>query len=208
MLRSILLGLAAIALHAMTPAMSAEQCRFIDPRFVAAQAALAAARSDLNDCVGVALFNQPHDGKTDPASIASAVAPKCAPYYEELVAQMKCLRMPTPNSQIEFIAALLLRAQNVIPPRVNQEPRIQVMANIFVQNLVNDIDGQVKAQEHARQVLYETAGKECETLRATIAKECQLESINVNVTVPNYGAGRPPDGFMVNSTFVYRITPK
>jgi hypothetical protein len=105
-------------------------------------------------------------------------------------------------------AHLVLRAQNVIPPRANQEPRVQVMANIFVQNPVNDIDGQVKAQEHARQVLYETAGKECETLRATIAKECQLESINVNVTVPNYGQGRPPDGFMVNSTFVYRITPK
>jgi hypothetical protein len=101
-------------------------------------------------------------------------------------------------------AHLILRAQNVIPPRADQEPRVQVMANIFVQNPVNDIDGQVKAQEHARQVLYETAGKECETLRATIAKECQLESINVNVNVnPNVGRGRPPDGFMVNSTFVF-----
>jgi hypothetical protein len=47
------------------------------------------------------------DGKTDPASIASAVAPKCAPYYEELVAQMKCLRMSTPNSQMEFITACI-----------------------------------------------------------------------------------------------------
>jgi hypothetical protein len=139
--------LAAIALHATTPAMSAEQCRFsfpthpqqrgfdegivkgpreVDPRFVAAQAALAAARSDLNDCVRVALFYQPHDGKTDPASIASAIAPKCTPYYEELVAQMKCLRMPTPNSQIEFITASVQRAQNVIPLRANQESRIQV----------------------------------------------------------------------------------
>jgi hypothetical protein len=54
------------------------------------------------------------------------------------------------------IAHLVLRAQNVIPPRANQEPRVQVMANIFVQNPVNDIDGQVKAQEHARQVLYES----------------------------------------------------
>jgi hypothetical protein len=140
----------------------------------------------------------------DPANIASAVAPKCAAYYEELVAQMKCLRMPTPNSQIEFITGLVPRAQNVIPPRANLEPHIQVMANIFVQTPVNDIDATVKAQEHARQVLYETTGKECETLRATIAKECQLESINVNVTInPNYGPGRS-EGFMMNSTFVYR----
>jgi hypothetical protein len=51
-------------------------------------------------------------------------------------------------------------------------------------------------RKDARQVLYETAGKECETLRATIAKECLLESINVNVTVnPNYGPGR--EGYMV-----------
>ena len=151
----------------------------------------------------VARSNQPHDHKTDPASIASAVAPKCATYYEELVAQMKCLGMPTPNSEIDFIRPLILRAQNV---RANQEPRIQVMANIFVQSPLNDIDATVKAQEHARQVLYETAGKECETLRATIAKECQLESINLNVTVnPNVGQGQ---GYMVNSTFVYRITPK
>jgi hypothetical protein len=90
-----------------------------------------------------------------------------------------------------------------------QEPRIQVTGNIFVQSPANDIDASVKAQEHARQLLYETAGKECETLRATIAKECQLESISVNVNIPNYGPGRPPpDGFMVNSTFVYRITLK
>jgi hypothetical protein len=58
--------------------------------------------SDWHNCVGIALYNQPDDGKTDPAIIASAIAPRCAVYYDELVAQMKIA-----PSQIELITPLV-----------------------------------------------------------------------------------------------------
>lgn len=39
----------------------------------------------------------------------------------------------------------------------------------------------INAQENARRTLYMVADKECMILRETIATECRLENINVNV---------------------------
>ncbi len=78
-----------------------------------------------------------------------------------------------------FLLATTLNASaqsNLVPGEV----RVQVNVNyVFpVSGNENDV---LKAQENARRALYSVADKECTLLRETIAKECRLENINVNV---------------------------
>lgn len=67
-------------------------------------------------------------------------------------------------------------------------------------------DAAVKAQENARRVLYDSAGRECELLKAVIASECRLESVNVNMN-RTYG-NQQPEGFNANGSFAYRVMLK
>ena len=86
------------------------------------------------------------------------------------------------------------------------EVRIQVNMNFFVTAPTSNTEAAVKAQENARRVLYDSAGRECELLKAVIASECRLESVNVNMN-RNYG-NQQPEGFNANGSFAYRVTLK
>lgn len=86
------------------------------------------------------------------------------------------------------------------------EVRVSVNMSFFVPSSVSDTDAATKAQEQARRVLYENAARECELLRATIAAECRLESVNVNMN-RNY-PGNQPEGFNANGNFGFRVTLK
>jgi hypothetical protein len=67
-------------------------------------------------------------------------------------------------------------------------------------------DSVLKAQEDARRSLYLVADKECALLRETIAAECKIESINVNVNrvrhIPN------PETITANASMTYRVQLK
>jgi hypothetical protein len=69
------------------------------------------------------------------------------------------------------------------PPAPEQkgEIRIQVNMNFFVPGAVNNMEESLKAQEDARKALYMSAGRECEVLKAALASECHIESVNVNI---------------------------
>jgi hypothetical protein len=86
------------------------------------------------------------------------------------------------------------------------EVRIQVNMNFFVTAPASNTEAAVKAQENARRVLYDSAGRECELLKAVIASECRLESVNVNMN-RNYG-NQQPEGFNANGSFTYRVMLK
>lgn len=86
------------------------------------------------------------------------------------------------------------------------EVRIQVNMNFFVTVPTSNTEAAVKAQENARRVLYDSAGRECELLKAVIASECRLESVNVNMN-RNYG-NQQPEGFNANGSFAYRVMLK
>ncbi|MCK9919002.1 hypothetical protein MXD81_58740 [Microbacteriaceae bacterium K1510] len=101
--------------------------------------------------------------------------------------------------------------QIVIQPRAGSaetkgEVRVQVNMNFFVPGPTNDSDASVQAQEKARRVLYDRAAHECELLKSTLASECRLESINVNVN-RNYG-GMQTEGFNANGNFTFKVTLK
>lgn len=95
----------------------------------------------------------------------------------------------------------------IMPPSSKGgEVRVQVRITFFVPGTVDDGEASFKAQEQARRRLYESAARECDVLRATIAAECRVESININ-TNRQYG-GRAGEGFNVSGNFAFRVTLK
>jgi hypothetical protein len=100
----------------------------------------------------------------------------------------------------------IARHANLLPAQLNAV-QVRVNTNFFVPAPMSDGEAAVKAQEQARRLLYQSGSHECELLRATIASDCQLESVNVNMMSRNFGPQRP-DGFNANATFTYRVTLK
>lgn len=118
---------------------------------------------------------------------------------------------------IAVIVALCLAAPSTAQQRIAAQPgpggagqagevRIQVNMNFFVATPMSNAEAAAKAQEGARRVLYESAARECELLKAVIASECRLESINVNVH-RNYG-NQQPEGFNATGNFGFKVTLK
>ena len=84
--------------------------------------------------------------------------------------------------------------------------RVSISMNFFVAAPTDDSEAALKAQEQARRALYESAGRECDVLRAAIASDCRLESININVN-RSFGA-QVPQGFNANGSFGFHIRLK
>ncbi len=86
------------------------------------------------------------------------------------------------------------------------EIRVQVNLGFFVPGVVNGSEASLKSQEDARSALYRAAAHECEVLKAAIASECRVESLNVNIN-RNYGQPQN-EGFTANGSFGYRVMLK
>ena len=93
------------------------------------------------------------------------------------------------------------------PAAFKSEVHVNVSMTFFVPAQLDDSDAVAKAQERARLMLYQSGSKECELLRTTIAGECRLERINVNVRMtPSYR--QQGQGLTASGNFNYRITLK
>lgn len=120
------------------------------------------------------------------------------------------------RASIAAVAALCLAgpsaAQQIViqqrPGGTEQkgEVRVQVNMSFFVNAPTGDAEAAVKAQENARRMLYDSAGRECELLKAVLASECRLESVNVNMN-RNFG-NQQPEGFNANGSFAFRVMLK
>jgi hypothetical protein len=90
-----------------------------------------------------------------------------------------------------------------------EQIRVNVNVNVFVRSLGEDGDQALKAQEMGRKVIYEVAGHECAVLRETLAADCRLDSVNVNIQRQNQFGNQPrAEGFNVNGNIGFRIAPK
>jgi hypothetical protein len=101
----------------------------------------------------------------------------------------------------------------VVPTATGEPVRVSLSVSMFVPVADEDSAQAFKAQEDGRKMIYEAAAHECELLRATIATDCRLESININVqrvpNNPNFNpnfAQRP--GYNINGSMNYRIGAK
>lgn len=98
------------------------------------------------------------------------------------------------------------RAEIMPRPDHGGEVRVSLHMNFFVPGAADDSDASFKAQEQVRRRLYESAARECDVLRATIASACRVESINININ-RNYRA-QQGEGFNVSGNFGFRVTLK
>jgi hypothetical protein len=99
-------------------------------------------------------------------------------------------------------------ARPVLPaPRI--EIRVTSNFNISEPVAPGDKASLTELEAAARKTIYEIAGGECKLLLETIARECRIESLNVNSNVQSQNF-RDPSSSVLNtsSNSVFRIIPK
>jgi hypothetical protein len=91
---------------------------------------------------------------------------------------------------------------------IGQEGFVRVQSNVslFMAGPTGDGEEAQKLRDRARRMVYEMAAHECDLLRDVIAKDCRLESINVNLG-RQYGQ-QQQEGFNVNGSMSMQITLK
>jgi hypothetical protein len=87
-----------------------------------------------------------------------------------------------------------------------RQVRVQVGVNFFLAGPVDDGEEATKLRDRARRSIYEMAGRECDLLEDTVARECRLESITVNVN--RQGQVGQMAGFNVNGQLGFQVTVK
>jgi hypothetical protein len=103
-----------------------------------------------------------------------------------------------------FLLAMTLgaSAQSTVSPG---EVRVVVNVNYSVPGPFGDGDDAIKVQENARRVLYSVADRECAVLRETLATECRLEAVNVNVNRQRHSQ---QDLLNANASMTFRVRLK
>jgi len=91
------------------------------------------------------------------------------------------------------------------PARQEGLVRVQMSIQLFVMGPTDESEAADRHRERARRVLYELAAKECDLMRDVIARDCRLESINVNL---NRQMTPQMQGYAVNGSMAYQITLK
>jgi hypothetical protein len=96
--------------------------------------------------------------------------------------------------------------QRTVMAQQTAQVRINVGMNMFVPAPSGIDDKALAAQEKARRQIYALAMKECSVLTETIAAECKVEGVNVNVNRQH--GNQQIDGFTINANMNYRVTLK
>jgi hypothetical protein len=86
--------------------------------------------------------------------------------------------------------------------------RVQSSLNFFVPGPTGDSEEAQKLREKARRMIYETAARECDLLKETLAKDCRLENVNNNISTNRQYGPTPQDGFTINGSMSFQITLK
>ena len=103
--------------------------------------------------------------------------------------------------------------EGVLIERVQAQPsrqegivRIQLSVQMFVAGPTDESEEADRHRERARKALYELAAKECDLMRNVIARDCRLESVNVNLSRQQ----QTPQvfGYQVMGNMAYQITLK
>jgi len=103
------------------------------------------------------------------------------------------------------VACGTANGQDASDDQLTEWVQVQVAAGFMIPGQGAYGTASLAAQAQARRAIYEMAAQECNLLRATIAKECRLQSFNVNVN-PQYGQGAAEA--WANATFNLHIRLK
>src|ERR1700719_2339820 len=121
------------------------------------------------------------------------------------------------NAIVVSVALLLASpvvAQNRIiveqgnnPPRQENMVRVQNNISFFLAGPTGDGDEAQKLRDKAQRSVYEMAGRQCDLLREILAKDCRMESVNVNANNRQFNQ-QQAEGLNVNGTMSLQITLK
>jgi len=91
------------------------------------------------------------------------------------------------------------------PQRQEGMVRVQNSVNFFVPGPTGEGEEAGKIRDRARRVIYGMAQRECDLLRETLARDCRLEAITVNL---NRQFGQQAEGYMAAGNMTFQITLK
>jgi hypothetical protein len=87
--------------------------------------------------------------------------------------------------------------------------RVQTNINLFFPGPTGESDEAQKLCDKAQRVVYEMAGHQCDVLRDVLAKDCRLESVNVNINSNARQFNQQQiEGLTVGGGMSLQITPK
>ena len=128
---------------------------------------------------------------------------------------MTSLKSALVASAVLLLVSPVVAQQRVIVEQGNNAPRqenmVRVQNNIsfFIAGPTVDGEEAQKLREKAQRTIYELAGHQCDLLRDVLAKDCRLESVNVNVNANNRQFNQQqPDGLTVNGSMSLQISLK
>jgi hypothetical protein len=91
------------------------------------------------------------------------------------------------------------------PQRQEGMVRVQNSVNFFVPGPTGEGEEAGKIRDRARRVICQMALRECDLLRETLARDCRLEAITVNL---NRQFGQQAEGYMAMGNMTFQITLK
>jgi hypothetical protein len=95
------------------------------------------------------------------------------------------------------------------PERKDAFVRVQINVNLFVPGPTDESEDAAKLRDGAQRAMYGVAARQCDLLREVLAKDCRLESMNVNLNAnANRGFGQQQDGYNVQGSMSLQITLK
>ena len=92
------------------------------------------------------------------------------------------------------------------PSRQEGQVRIQSSINFFIAGPSGESEEAQRLRDRARRLVYEMAARECDLLREVLAKDCRMESVNVNIG-RQFGQ-QQQEGYTVNGSMSLQITLK
>jgi hypothetical protein len=104
-------------------------------------------------------------------------------------------------------------AQSANPPAVGERHdapvRVQVNVSLFVPGPTEGDDA-TRVRDQTQRSFYATAAHECDLLREVLAKDCRLESLNVNLNNGNRAFGQvgQVEGYTVQGNMSFQINLK
>jgi hypothetical protein len=90
-----------------------------------------------------------------------------------------------------------------------EEPiRVTVNINLFFPGPTGESEEAAKLRERVRRAVYEMAGSECAVVEQVLAKNCRLESINMNINRQAGTPGGQGEGYNAGGSITLRVVPK
>ena len=100
----------------------------------------------------------------------------------------------------------IVTEQGGSPSRQEGQVRIQSNINFFIAGPSGESEEAQRLRDRARRLVYEMAAHECDLLREVLARDCRMESVNVNIG-RQFGQ-QQQEGYTVNGSMSLQITLK